>query len=129
MTINGTTVTMMDSFYLSFVLQQLGATNGRLTLGSQDLMSGAQSTCDETMKSLGVTESTVLNLVGSSMPGTDVITLKPPKLPVAPTPDEYYTLAPGTGLCCSKICACNRKAADLPPMVPLEEFDVERYTF
>ena len=113
----------MDSFPLSYVLQQLRTTNGKLTLGSEDLTSEAQSTCDETMKSLGVTESTVLELVGSTLPETGALIIKPPKLPVAPTSDEYYTLPPGSGFCCSKMCACGctRKSADVPPTVPLEE--------
>jgi len=123
--INGTAVTMMDSLYLSYVLQQLRSTDGRLTLGSEDLTSGAQSTCDKTMKSLGVTDSTVLELVGFTLPETGAFTIEPPKLPVAPTPDEYYTLAPGTGFCCSKMCACGctRKAADVPPTVPPEKLE------
>ena len=88
---------MMDSFPLSYVLQQLRSINGRLTLGSEDLTSGAQSTCDKRMKSLGVMgvmESTVLELVGSTLPETAAFTIEPPKVPVAPTPDEYYTLPP-----------------------------------
>ena len=104
---------MMDSLYLSYVLQQLRSTDGRLTLGSEDLTSEAQSTCDKTMKSLGVMDSTVLELIGSTVPETGALTIEPPKLPVAPTPDEYYTLSPGSGFCCSKMCACGctRKAA------------------
>jgi len=122
--INGTAVTMMDSFYLSYVLQQLHSTDGRLTLGSEDLTSGAQSKCDETMNSLGVTESTVLELIGSTLPETGAFTIEPPN-PVAPTPDEYCTLPPGSGFCCSKMCACGctRKAADVPRMVPLDELN------
>ena len=109
---------MMDSFPLSYVLQQLDSIDGRLTLGSEDLTSGAQSTCDKTMKSLGVIESTVLELIGSTLPKTAAFTIEPPKVPVAPTPDEYYTLPPGSGFCCSKICACTRKAPDnVTPMV------------
>ena len=132
--INGTAVAMMDSFYLSYVLQQLRShtrltdgrlTLGRLTLGSEYLTSGAQSTCDETMKSLGVTDGTVLELVGSTLPETGAFTIEPPKLPVAPTSDEYYTLPPGSGFCCSKMCACGctRKAADVTTVVPLEELE------
>lgn len=142
MTINGIAVSMMDSFYLSHVLQQLEAledaqaaakaaedalcrTNGRLTLGSEDLTSGAQSTCDETMKSLGVTHGTVLELVGSALSRTGAFTIAAPKIPVPPTPDVFYTLPPGTGFCCSKICECGRslQAADVTPMVPLEELE------
>ena len=125
--INGTAVAMMDSFPLSYVLQQLGrfSFHGRLTLGSEDLTSGAQSKCDKTMQSLGVMDSTVLELVGSTLPETGAFTIEPPKLPVAPTSDEYYTLPPGSGFCCSKMCACGctRKAADVTTVVPLEELE------
>ena len=69
---------MMDSFHLSYVLQQLHSSNGRLTLGSEDLTSEAQSTCDKTMKSLGVTESTILELAGSTLPETAAFTIEPP---------------------------------------------------
>ena len=108
----------MDSFYLSYVLQQLRSTDGRLTLGSEDLTSGAQSKCEKTMKSLGVTESTVLELVGSTLPEIGAFTIERPKLPVLPTHNEYYTLAPGSGFCCSKMCACGytRKEADVTPI-------------
>jgi len=104
---NGTAVTMMDSFYLSYVLQRLSSPDGRLTLGSEDLTSGAQSECDKTMKSLGVMDGSVLELVGSTNQfKIGAFTIERPKLPVLPTHNEYYTLAPGTGFCCSKMCAC-----------------------
>ena len=114
----------MDSCYLSHVLQQLHATGGaRLVLGAEDLVSGEQSTCDETMKSLGVTDGTILELMGSTLSETDAITIEPPKLPVSPTPDQFCTLPSGTGFCCSKICACGRSSqgASVPPVVLAEE--------
>ena len=123
MSINGTAVVLMDSFYLSHVLQQLSpvpSPDAQLTMGSTELARGAQSACDETMKSLGVTSGSVLELHGSTMPSTDTwtdgLTIEPPKPTAPPIADEYYSLPPGTGLCCSSICntlGYRRDAADV----------------
>ena len=112
--IDGIELTVLDSFALSYVLEKLPLTshestrlNARLKLGDDDIELGQQSASESSLKSLGVTDGTLLYLSGATLK-PDPLELSPPAIPLAPTKDDFLTIPRGTNFCCSKFC-CSRR--------------------
>ena len=111
-TIEGAAVEVLDSIFLSTLLQRLPYTqvdHPKLQLGAQDIVLGHQQSCDQSLHTLGVQDGTELMLSGAKLSTTAPIEILKLVTQEAPQ-EENFQLPPGAAPCCSSCgvgtCCC-----------------------